>query len=453
MPNRRRSERFAVTLPVVVRAPQGAEKTLTANVSRHGLAVFTDRAVPAGETVSLELSLPAGVELRATATVSRTTERLLDRAGLTHPGLGFRFQSFEGEGETTWATYMERLRTGVGPTPWRDDDEEPPEANTDELAADDPTTTFLVEPGDVARLWGFYRGEMGRGRARIETALLKPVGTPVELLVVHPDSQEEWALFGEVSAASPQGRGRGPMIEIVLSPMDQAARDNFRQFVASGKLPPGRPITAPRAAAPASAPVPPSDPTPIRPPPRAPSVALEPRYEADDEVTENPDDAADTPPPRMPSVPRPRSPGLLAGIGTQAAPGTTPAPRLRPNDPVASGRDPERPRIAPGKVTIRRSGESSAGQAVSISAARPPAPRTPSPVAAIAPPSRPSPAPAGPPPLPSRRAPAAPPTKPAPGGSAPARSPTFAAFFDEFEASSAGPRPGAPIQEDEETNG
>jgi hypothetical protein len=70
---------------------------------------------------------------------------------------------------------------------------------------------------------------------RIESPTIKPPGTKVELLVVHPNTDGEWILLGEVRAASQHGRGRGPMIEIRLAPIDRDQREGFRQFIQTGK--------------------------------------------------------------------------------------------------------------------------------------------------------------------------------------------------------------------------
>lgn len=228
MANRRRSERYDVTIPVVIKGPRGAEQTLTSNVSAHGIAIFTDKMRPLRQYVEIELALPGGTKTAATAMVIRNTDRLIDRAGLTHPGLAFDFYLFESEGRSSWSAFIAGLsgRNSLAPP------KPPPE-----LESTDPTTTFLINPPDRGRLWAFFRGEMAQRRARIESPVVKPAGTPVELLIVHPDSDAEWSIFGSVVAASKHGRGRGPMLDIEMFALDRAGLENFKTFISTGRRP------------------------------------------------------------------------------------------------------------------------------------------------------------------------------------------------------------------------
>jgi hypothetical protein len=280
--NRRRSDRFAVTLPVVIKGARGSENTLTANVSAHGIAVFSERPFPVRQYVELELRLPPeGQVVSVTAMVARTTESLEDRVGLKHPGVAFDFYLFDTKGRWAWRAFLDRLRTVGAPTvpavrtvgapgasplpppstaprgpvisldgplarglaegrvvpatlermppspPERAPAPPPPEDEEDVAA-------FLVKPRDVGRMWAFYRTELGSMRVRIETPVLKPVGTSVEVVVVHPASREEWVLRGHVLVSSETGRGRGPMLEVALADLSEDTRQAFRRFITSG---------------------------------------------------------------------------------------------------------------------------------------------------------------------------------------------------------------------------
>ncbi len=99
----------------------------------------------------------------------------------------------------------------------------------------DDTPTFIIKPRDLGRLWAFYRGEMTKGRVRIETPILKPVGTRVELLVVHPSSQAEWVLEGSIATTNQNARGGRPVLEIELDHLGTELKAEFRNFVATGR--------------------------------------------------------------------------------------------------------------------------------------------------------------------------------------------------------------------------
>lgn len=231
---------MAVSLPVVMKGARGAENTLTANVSAHGLAVFTDTPLALRQYVELELKLPPdGQSISVTGVVTRIIGQLEDPAGLLHPGVAFDFYLFDQHGRSAWRAFLERLERGapaalVTSAP-------PPPLASPALARSgsetvDSGATFLIKPRDVGRLWSFFRGELGSGRVRIETPILKPIGTPVEVVVIHPETQEEWALPGKVSTASEHGRGRGPMLEITLGDVDENKRLAFRRFITSGRV-------------------------------------------------------------------------------------------------------------------------------------------------------------------------------------------------------------------------
>lgn len=238
MINRRRSDRYAVSVPVSIKTGRGAESTLTANISAHGVAVFTDRGFSPRQYCELELKLPPdGQGVSVTAVVARVTDRLEDRAGLLHPGVAFDFYLFDARSRSAWRAFLDRLRAGaaeVGPGPTTSP--ETPATGPSASELEDSLSTFIIKPRDVGRLWAFYRNELGVGRARIEAPVLKEVGTPVEVLVVHPATQEEWPLLGEVLHASEHGRGRGPMLEIAVADIGEEGRRAFRRYISSGRL-------------------------------------------------------------------------------------------------------------------------------------------------------------------------------------------------------------------------
>jgi len=341
MSNRRRSDRYAVTLPVVIKGGRGTENTLTANVSAHGVAIFTERPFPPRQYVELELRLPPdGQAIAVTAMVARTTDRLEDRAGIVHPGVAFDFYLFDSKGRTAWRAFLDRLRGSSPPVAAKRQEEGETESAAQAMRPA-PEATFLVKPRDVGRLWNFFRTELGAHRAKIETPVLKAPGTPVEVVVVHPETQAEYSLMGQVVAASEHGRGRGPMIEVGLEEMSEAGRASFRSFITSGRidettqdedsieeLPSGAikaippPVLVPEQA-PEPSRIPDSAMTPILEPrtlPDKPAPILEPRT------------ILDQPGPLLPaSTSEPATQEIHRALATD------PAPALTPTEPPAVG--------------------------------------------------------------------------------------------------------------------
>lgn len=211
---------------------RGGETTETANVSAHGIAVFTPRPRPLRQYLELELHLPDNdVPINITAVVARHASKLLLDNGREGPGLGLDFFLFDARAKQSWGMFLQALRqrgvSAVAPLP-----PGPPRPPT---PAFDDTPTFIIKPRDLGRLWAFYRGEMTKGRVRIETPILKPIGSTVELLVVHPSSQAEWILEGHIATTNENARGGRPVLEIELDHLDGELKSDFRNFVATGR--------------------------------------------------------------------------------------------------------------------------------------------------------------------------------------------------------------------------
>lgn len=223
-----------MALPVWLKDAQGGERTLTANVSTHGIAVFSPKPRALRQYMELELSLP---QPRATISVTAMVTRLADLVrpdGQRIPGIGLDFFLFDAQAKAQWQQYLKHLRD-VG--------ERVPEVPVAEVMApprlamqgDEEAPTFIIKPRDLGRLWAFYRGELSKGVVRIETPVPKPIGTPVELLVVHPNSQAEWILSGQVARATPLSRMGRPVLEIGLVGLGAELKSAFRNFVATGR--------------------------------------------------------------------------------------------------------------------------------------------------------------------------------------------------------------------------
>ena len=252
MSNRRRSERFEVALPIWLKDGHGGERTETANVSSHGIAVFSGRARPLRQYIELEIQLPApSRNINVTAVVARHAEFVKTDTGAQTAGLGLDFFLFDASAKSRWQDFLTKMRdegtdfipradeivaASESPNPLPERAKPPTEL---ELTADDDVEekpTFIIKPRDLGRLWAFYRGELAKGRVRIETPVAKPDGSEVELLVVHPTSRAEWTLAGYVAETKSRGeRGKRPVLEINLVEVTSDLKAAFRNFVATGQ--------------------------------------------------------------------------------------------------------------------------------------------------------------------------------------------------------------------------
>lgn len=266
MRERRRSPRFDLVLPVVVNTAHGVFKTKTVNASLLGVVVFADQPPTLGAYAELEIALPDGRVVSATAVVTRGVKELQDGAGTKGRAVAFDFYLFDARGKEAWSALIEKLGrssslkqltaeestdqsiriapTGAEPAAAGRRSREPLASKPalvpstplkPSISESDDLPTFLIKPRDVERLRGFMRSELSAGRVRIETPVLKPVGTRVELVVVHPSTNAEWSMPGEVTLASETGRGRGPMLEIAVLGLTEEEHNRFRGFVQHGR--------------------------------------------------------------------------------------------------------------------------------------------------------------------------------------------------------------------------
>ena len=232
MSNRRRSQRTRVNLDVEYRVGRRTERQRSANVSLHGLAIFTDIALPLKQFVEMELILPRDFgsgdqRIQVTAQVIRVVDDLKDQSGLTHPGVCFDLHSFAGKGHGLWRRFLTSIGGRVEPVTRSNTPRPSPSA--EELIA------FVVRPPDIPRLWAFYEFELGKGRSKVESP--QPVAdlTPVELVLVHPKTEAEWIFTGTVLSDTGKNASGTIVLEVGLHDVTPQDKDAFKQFIRTGK--------------------------------------------------------------------------------------------------------------------------------------------------------------------------------------------------------------------------
>lgn len=216
MDERRRSARVPASLPVWLKDAHGGERTSTIDVSAHGVAVFTSKERRLRQYVELELTLPSEKRIALTAMVARPIEG----------GAALDFFALEAGVRQQWQAFLTDMQIREPPSP-------PPSKSIEEI---EELPAFLVKPRDLGRLWAFYRGELARSSLRLESPVDQPVGSAVEVIVVHPSTDAEWPLLGEVAGRSVARAGR-PLLDVRLTHVDTALRAAFRSYVASGSIP------------------------------------------------------------------------------------------------------------------------------------------------------------------------------------------------------------------------
>lgn len=216
----RRSARIKSELVVkLVRAQRDLELT-SADISREGLFILTDLKPRQGEVVKLEVKLPHGLPIKAMATVARLVPG-------PPPGLGMQFFSLAPEARERWEHFLRELEPSLEEerifTPQR----YPPEK-----------TVYVLRPPNPAALAAFAEHEVKSGTLHL-AAPDEPVdlGDKINIFVVHPITDDEFELCGEVVRFTEAAGDRPEGIGVDLLDAGEELHARLAAFVRTGKAP------------------------------------------------------------------------------------------------------------------------------------------------------------------------------------------------------------------------
>jgi hypothetical protein len=224
---RRRYPRFRTTLSVAVKERQGEARLLTADVSRKGAYIITDSPWPERELVHLRFMLPDGEPVELMGMVSRCVES--DGTGDGSQGMGIDFFALSEEAKERWDEFIEDL----------------PERSCEEADGEGkvpPTrrkhrrfvSRFLVRLKDKERLREFYTRDISTGGMFLRTPVPEQVSPVVEVVLVHPQSEEEFSLTGRVVRVvdGPALADRGVALE--FDPLLEEDEASLLTFIETG---------------------------------------------------------------------------------------------------------------------------------------------------------------------------------------------------------------------------
>lgn len=205
----RRGRRYRQRLPVDLHSQRGAKRLFTHDVGAHGLFLLMNEPPRERHVVKLTIHLPDG-PIAAVAHGTHTSNR----------GMGVQFFALAGESKRRWDAYLSALG-GLQ------------DAGALEATASGDAT-FVVKLKTLDALRDFARHCLEAGGAYLRTPVLKPVGSPVRLAMVHPRSERELPLAGVVTRLH-QERPKG--IEIQFTRTTLTLQDAFATFVETGVPP------------------------------------------------------------------------------------------------------------------------------------------------------------------------------------------------------------------------
>lgn len=222
----RRSRRYAQALDVELVLGRNRIEAKTLDVSRHGLFVATETTIAERQLLQLVIGLPSG-PLPATAVVSHSKT---GRGG--DAGIGLQLFALSSWSKQKWDEFVYGLdAAGAAPSTLRDEPD---------------FATFLIKLKNVNRLLEFYDRNVRAGVVYLTTPVLREQGAKIALNIIHPKSEEEYVLKGNVGSVcmdTPKG------MEILLHRLDDSELARFREFVTTGVCPSvPEPVVAPTKA-------------------------------------------------------------------------------------------------------------------------------------------------------------------------------------------------------------
>jgi PilZ domain len=221
MSEKRRERRLPERLPCEVHIKSTRLAARVDDVSRHGLFVHMAEPPPLDHVVALTIHLPGG-PLEVMATVKRRV-----RVGFDEEGAGMLLFALSGSARARWETFV---RGG--------------EEHGVPLAVSPPRLTsadaaFLVQLDSTRAMLDFFDQKIVPLQLVYVTPPVRKLGARIDVILVHPDTDEEASFFAtvtELSADRPERMG------IRFDPIDRARRQAFLAMLGPLSHPDGRPM-------------------------------------------------------------------------------------------------------------------------------------------------------------------------------------------------------------------
>lgn len=214
----RRSPRISYEVPVRLMRGGTMHELQSADVSREGLFVITDIAPKPREVIKLVVMLPHGQPLKAMAMVTRLVPG-------PPAGLGLQFFAVAPEAKERWEQFLHEIEPELGEERIFAPTRYPPEK-----------AIYVLRPPDAAALSDFGEHEVKGGELHL-AASDEPVdvGDKVNIFVIHPTTEGEFEMCGEVIRQTAASGDRPEGLGVELLDKGEALWDRFAKFVETGK--------------------------------------------------------------------------------------------------------------------------------------------------------------------------------------------------------------------------
>lgn len=258
--DQRRYPRFEAAIPCTLKLRDGPLRLMTADISRHGAFLRTDAPRPERELIQIHFDTPVG-ELDAMCMVVRAYP--ISSPGPRGPGMGVDFFAISKEAKDLWDGYVAdvkirghdkgtKLNAALAPP----SGVAPDASATTETSAPSPPPTspasttsgrmpverkhvrqkacFLVRMADKSRLRDFLSTDVSHGGMFLKTPVLRAMGDLVELVILHPETQEEYALAGTVVRVVDHEDSKRRGLGIRFDPLDGQRLQHLVEFIETG---------------------------------------------------------------------------------------------------------------------------------------------------------------------------------------------------------------------------
>ena len=210
MVERRLATRHVYELDVDVHSKTDRARVRATDVSRHGLFVQLDQPSPLHHALLLTVHLRGG-PFETMATVVR---RSLD-ASQGAVGMGLKLFCLGAQAKSRWDLFVASLDDHALTLPVRN-------------VRADGGACFLVQPETVAELYEFFAQNVAVARTLYLSPAIRKIGAPVQVVLVHPESNDELTLFAKVvewSSDHPLRMG------IRFDALERDAKTAFKKFL------------------------------------------------------------------------------------------------------------------------------------------------------------------------------------------------------------------------------
>ncbi len=245
---KRLAPRFELELPVTIKTREQELTSHTMTLSRHGVFVATPHLRMAGELIQLYITLPfelvtAAASLKMMAVVARVVTTAEAEQRHQKAGMGLKFFMVATADKEIWDAFIAGLDRARKLAMARPQEAGAPSATEREAAPVCPIPLpphrqgpmrFLVRARNPEQLRQFAIRELAQGSMFLRTPLMRSLREEVEIILIHPRTEEEFPIAGLVSGL----RSTGPIAErgmaIEFSRCDAPFRSQFDRFVSVG---------------------------------------------------------------------------------------------------------------------------------------------------------------------------------------------------------------------------